>query len=848
MKLSTPRFKGVAPKIPPRFLPEDMAQVAEDVEAAGTSLKPLRALGPAVASAIAGAKTLYRFRQNDLSAAPQWFAWEHEVDVVRSQIAGDEHEWTFYTGDGAPKATNKNLAPNSGGPPAQSIPLGVQPPSQAPGATEQEYAYETEPATLTITLGEISSFTNRFGLKVSLDGGQTFTHDVALTGEITASSVADALNGVAGLTAEVVGGNVVVKTSEAGRDVSIHIKYAEDDYTRKSGQGQDAWPPRLRIYQAHVSTIAGWVADKGGRVFLHIHRNDPVPEVVHHFPRGAFNAQILVDMLNATGFLVAGMDGSDVYVETFHPHIGEGAHLGLAFWQENRNHNLTFDAHGNDPHYAEVTLNSTDLSLLNSEDDIQYSLDEGATYTTIQVSSTTPAAVAAVFNDEPHLVAVTNGTSVVIKTAAIGYMAPPPGHPHSRVTLDVRYKTTTANVLLATGRTLDVLSKETRVYAYTWVSKVDDWERESAPSPPSESVDVYPKQAVSVSLPSGPSEAQVTHWRLYRSVNGAYLFVGEESVSTTSLVDGVTADGLGEEMPSMTWTPPPDDLQGLINLPNGMMAGFTGRDLHFCEPYHPHAWPENYQQTIDYPVVGLGRMDTTLAVLTTGVPYIIQGSHPDVLVAVKSDLEQACVSKRSIVSMNGSVFYASPDGLMRLSPSGSELVTGALLTREQWRALNPEALHAYSHDGKYIALYGDRPGGFVFDTREGQLYFHRRDGVSAAYADLQADRLYTVAGAAIRAWGEGDPVTGVWRSKLFTFPQITGFSCAQVEAEGPPPDPPIICTVFAGGQTILEHAVTGRDPFRLPAVQARAWQFELTVPVEIFNVAIAQAMSEIASV
>ncbi|MCK7581022.1 MAG: hypothetical protein MZV65_38990 [Chromatiales bacterium] len=45
MKISISKFKGVAPKIPPRFLPDDMAQVAVSVEATGTSVKPLHGLG-----------------------------------------------------------------------------------------------------------------------------------------------------------------------------------------------------------------------------------------------------------------------------------------------------------------------------------------------------------------------------------------------------------------------------------------------------------------------------------------------------------------------------------------------------------------------------------------------------------------------------------------------------------------------------------------------------------------------------------------------------------------------------------------------------------------------------------
>ena len=850
MKLSIAKFKGVAPKIPPRFLPEDMAQVAENVESVGTSIKPLLGVGDSImALAVAAAKTLYKFRQNDLSADPEWFAWDGEVDVVRSQIAGDVHEWTFYTGDGAPKATNKNMTSGTGGPPSTSIPLGVAAPEQAPTLGALEYEFEAEPATLYLDLGTIALFTERFGLKVSLDGGKTY-QDVTLSGEPTAESVAAALGSVSGLTAEVVGGGVELKSSGGGRDVSIHIKYAEDDYTLKTGVGADFYPPKIRIYKAELDMYSGWNYDKDRPLVMNMFvGSDKVWE--YRWPKGSFSASALRSALSATGLVVTGdAGGGDIYVEAQHPNVGAGAYLAVAAWQEATINNRKHEAWGTDPHHAEVTLTGADLAYLNGEDDIQYSLDGGSNYITLPISNTSAASVAAMFNAEANLNAVVDGGNVVVKTAARGHNnADPSSWPYLPVTLGIRYRSSKANILSATGKTLDTITKETRVYAYTWVSIIDDWERESAPSPPSDSIDVYPKQGVTVTLPSGPSEGQVTHWRLYRSVSGTYLFVGEYQASTLSAYDALEAAGLGETIPSLTWDAPPDELRGLINLPNGMMAGFVGRDLYFCDPYHPHAWPVNYSQTIDFPVVGLGRMDTTLAVLTTGVPYIIQGSHPDSLVAVKSDLEQSCVAKRSIVSMNNSVFYASPDGLMRLAPSGSEMVTANIMTQAQWQALKPETIHAYGHDGRYMAFYSDgRPGGFVFDTREGQLYFHTIERVAASYADLQTDTLYVVVGTSLYVWGQGDSRTGVWRSKRFTFPQITGFSCVQVEAEEYPPNRPVVCRVFADGEKILTHTVRDRAPFRLPAIQAREWEFEISVTAEIFNFAVAQSMSEIASV
>lgn len=356
-----------------------------------------------------------------------------------------------------------------------------------------------------------------------------------------------------------------------------------------------------------------------------------------------------------------------------------------------------------------------------------------------------------------------------------------------------------------------------------------------------------------VGRPTETPPPTVTHWRLYRSVDGTYLLASPEDIAlgVTVYDDTLAADALGEELPSLTWDAPPDTLRGLISLPNGMMAGFVGQDVYFCEPYRAHAWPFNYVQTVDYPIVGLGRLDTTLVVLTAGVPYVIQGSHPGTLTMVKADIEQACLAKRSIATIDNAVFYAAPDGLMRLTSSGSELVTAALMTRAQWQELDPSAIHAYAHDGQYMAFYGDgRSGGFVYDTREAQFYFHEIGRITAGYTDLLEDRLYVAAagGLVLVPWGEGAPCSGVWQSKRFLMPQIIGFSCAQLEAESYPTETPIRLEVIADGAVIFSRDVVSRAPMRLPAVQARDWEIRFTVPVEVFNVALAQSMSEIAGV
>jgi hypothetical protein len=384
---------------------------------------------------------------------------------------------------------------------------------------------------------------------------------------------------------------------------------------------------------------------------------------------------------------------------------------------------------------------------------------------------------------------------------------------------------------------------EDRIYTYTFVT---GWGEESQPADASNIATAGYGQTVALSGMQVPpvGNHNITNKRIYRSVTGTssveYLFVAEIPAAQTTYTDTVEAEALGEVMPSMEWATPPDALKGLVGFPGGIMAGFVGRDVYFSEPYRPFAWPAGYINTVDYPVVGLGVMDTTLAVLTTGVPYFIQGTDPASMAVVKSDIHQACVSKRSIVSMNGMVLYASPDGLVRLSSGGSGLITEMMFSRDQWQTINPETIHAYHWESKYVAFYDG--GGFVFDPRDNAFIWHDISA-SAGFNDMQRDQLYLVINNEMHRWYAGTPKAYTWRSKKWTLPQPMAFSCAQVEAEAYP----VTFKFYADGALRHTQTVTNRNAFRLPSgFQARDIEFEVSGTPEVFMVGIAQSPKELA--
>jgi len=841
-------FGGVSPRISPRYLQDSQAQIALNSPVFAGSLNSLPGLGAAVKTLtkVGTPVTIYRFGQDSVSDSNYWFHWTSDVDVCRSQVSGDTSEWTFFTGDGPPKATYAQLALSGTNYPFASRLLGVAQPTLALTVSPSVFTPTTHPAKVTLTSTMIAQLSATYGIQVSIIGttDQNYT-TITLTSPITAASVASAVNAAAGVAAVVNGTDVDVTSDAAGDAAKLYVRYrtgTKADTTGVftysgidlQGTGVSNTSPIVIIDDSEIGSISA-----GDQIYLGSNAGQHVSATTST----ALSATTLATFLNSrmSGQLVATAYGSCVVITPGSQASGTDGIIQYTRYVSG-NDVFTKSSQGSEsagPAFVIVTqANVTSV---------------GGHYLSVKVNNTenflpvaTGASVGSLSSVKDYGASVKTYGLVdpiaIVSTTAIGTSA----------TLRLRagdYPTTTLYATLTdTGVTDTPAVPESRVYIWTWVVKEAGFEFESAPSPASDVVDVRLGQTVAVSGRDAiPTGYNVTHWRLYRSVSGIYLYVDELPVSQTSYTDSVLAEQLGEQLPSLTWLPPPDTLKGLINLPNGLMAGFTGRDIYFCDPYHPHAWPVEYNQTIDYPVVGLGRMDTTLAVLTTGTPYFIQGSDPNSMLVVKSDIEQACASKRSIVSTGGAVVYASPDGLIMLSPGGSRNLTDQYFSRAQWQAyFDPTTIKAYQHDQKYIAFYnnGTTTGGFIYDMTSGQFIMHTLYA-TAGYNDLQADKLYLAFDdRAVKIWLDGSALPYTWRSKKFTMPQVMGFSCAQLEAESYP----VTAKIYVDGALVHTQTVASRFPFRLPAISGRDWEFQFEGTPEVFGFCIAQSMGELASV
>lgn len=394
-------------------------------------------------------------------------------------------------------------------------------------------------------------------------------------------------------------------------------------------------------------------------------------------------------------------------------------------------------------------------------------------------------------------------------------------------------------------------------YVYTYVNSAG-WE--SAPSPVSALVtrDNLGSTAISgfSAVPSGNYDiATIRIYRTQGSSTGTdFYFLGEVSISTTTATDSNQA--LGEILATNFWFPAPGiptggatsitepTLSNLTALWNGMMSGISGNSVRICEPYTPYAWPATYEIIPpDSKPVAQGVFGQSLLILTTGRPLLVQGSTPDGMDQRPLEIQQACVSARSVVSMGNGVAWASEDGLCWFGDGGARVITNGIMLREDWQALVPSSIIGRMYEGLYLGSYDDGSGrkGFIIDPNGGGIYF-LDVGYEAMYFDSLKDQLYVLNGSNIGKWDAGTSLTYRSRSKPFRQGSPINYAAAVVVANAYP----VTFRLYADG--VLKHTqtVADRNPFRLPSgYRAFEFQIELEGSTPVQDVAIATSVEEL---
>jgi len=401
---------------------------------------------------------------------------------------------------------------------------------------------------------------------------------------------------------------------------------------------------------------------------------------------------------------------------------------------------------------------------------------------------------------------------------------------------------------------------ETTSYVVTYYTS---WGEEGEPSLPSANV-TFDSTAVSIAvsgLPTAPPAGaySISGIRIYRAATGfagtQYQFVAQTAFTGT-YTDTTDTSSLAEVLSTTGFTAPPATMQGLVSMPNGIMAAYNGSDLLFSEPYQPHAWPVSYMLSVNSPIVGLAAFGNSLLIATQDVPYIATGVHPSAMTLQKLEVNQSCVSHRSVVDMGYYAAYASPDGMVTVGINGAQVSTLPLFTRTEWQALNPSSIHGYFSDGRYIGFYdatatGGVRGGFILDPNNPDFGVTWLDNwYVAGYSDSIDDSLYLITEFVgttqpdIVKFDSGASKTATWKSKVFVLPYPVSFSCAQVRGVLP-----VTLNVYAEGAIKHSHTVSNDSPFHLPSgFRATEWEVEVSGTGTVYSIALAGSFRELGRV
>jgi len=350
----------------------------------------------------------------------------------------------------------------------------------------------------------------------------------------------------------------------------------------------------------------------------------------------------------------------------------------------------------------------------------------------------------------------------------------------------------------STGRINLAGTVSPRTYVFTYYSQ---WGEESVPSDPSSPVYVKEGQVVTVNgLPTtwthdAGYNTTGMKLRIYRTVAGVaateYFRVGEivlgSSSTFTDNIDITTLDS-NTILTSLDYDPPEPTMDGMLTVHNGMIIGFFGNTLCFCEPNVPHAWPIKYRQQIDAPIIGIGAFGSTILVLTERTPWRVDGNNPGAITMQRTDYILPCLSKRSIVNIGFGVVWASTGGLAVFSSTiiGTDYLTKNVHSWDTWQTnVSPTLLKGTYYRGRYFGC--DETNTFIFE-RNDQMGGHliQTDVVFTAAHYLSVDdSFYYVKDGILKLWNSANsgPSTLDWKSKVFTLKDYVNLGAARVIAD-----------------------------------------------------------------
>lgn len=443
----------------------------------------------------------------------------------------------------------------------------------------------------------------------------------------------------------------------------------------------------------------------------------------------------------------------------------------------------------------------------------------------------------------------------------------------------------------------------TRSYVYTWVSLYGE---EGPPSPPvTVTGNVSGSWDLTLTAPGAGETTQrsLDQVRIYRTVTSSqgiatYFFVAQQTIADTTYSDTISDAVVSgnAQLASQYYTAPPSDLEGLIAMPNGIIAGWVNNEIWFSEPYRPHAWPGTYAINVDSNVVGCGVIGQSLIICTETGAYACTGVRPSVMSLSKIAGSEPCLSQGSIVSAPEGVYYASQNGLMLVVLGGAENITRNLIKTDEWNALfkvpgmrsarlgtayyafSTIAQGAFDTGGFYTGAFewGNQTGssnGLLIDTgtpRIGLNLMSSSKATTNVYNDVWTGEVFLVRDGKTYIVDLAGTTRDAfkWKSKLLQPTDMRNFEAMKVYFSVPAGTPTLnpvpnaslvqslaadqygLVRLYADGRHVWTRELrTSGELLRLPSgFKADQWQIEIEARIEIQSVQIATSARDLRGV
>ena len=149
-------FSGLVPRLAKQLLAPNQAQVATNCILTSGDLRPRN--GPSLVFAPVIENDIVSMFRMEKDGNEKWLAWDVDVDVARSPVAGNTSRRFYYTGDGEPRISDYDTATAGVGPyPSGCYVLGVTPPLTAQTVTPSGGAGST------LTRSYVYTFVTQWG-------------------------------------------------------------------------------------------------------------------------------------------------------------------------------------------------------------------------------------------------------------------------------------------------------------------------------------------------------------------------------------------------------------------------------------------------------------------------------------------------------------------------------------------------------------------------------------------------------------------------------------------------------------------------------------------------------------